>query len=177
MRNEVILVDESDMPVGREEKLAAHRTGVLHRAFSVFLFDGHGRWLLQQRHPDKYHSGGLWTNTCCSHPQPEEQTAEAARDRLKMEMGIETPLTPVFQFRYRAAFENDLIEHELDHVFVGEFNGVPAPNPAEVSDWRWVCTAELLQEMADFPERFTYWFLKAARRVHAHRQAAAREHA
>lgn len=170
MRNEVILVDESDVPVGRQEKLRAHEAGVLHRAFSVFLFDREGRWLLQQRHPNKYHSGGLWTNTCCSHPQPGEETAAAARDRLKMEMGIDTPLVHAFQFHYRATFDNQLTEHELDHVFLGRYDGDPLPHPVEVSAWRWITTDDLLQELAATPEIFTIWFRKAVHRVIAFQQ-------
>lgn len=168
MRQEVILVDEEDRPVGRREKLAAHVSGELHRAFSVFLFDSTGRWLLQRRHPDKYHSGGLWTNTCCSHPAPGEQTAKAASDRLRLEMGITVPLDAAFQFLYRAEFENQLVEHELDHVFTGRFEGEPVPNPGEVSEWRWMSTEDLLSEMDANPERFTYWFRTVARRVHQH---------
>jgi len=168
MSQEVILVDEEDHPVGRREKLAAHVSGELHRAFSVFLFDADGRWLLQRRHPDKYHSGGLWTNTCCSHPAPGEKTSAAATDRLRWEMGIAAPLDAAFQFLYRAEFDNQLIEHELDHVFTGRFDGDPVPNPTEVSEWRWLGTEEMLSEMDAHPERFTYWFRMVARRVHQH---------
>jgi isopentenyl-diphosphate delta-isomerase len=173
MFGEVILVDATDTPLGRCEKLAAHRTGVLHRAFSVFLFDSEGRWLLQRRHPDKYHSGGLWTNTCCSHPQPGQETGEAARIRLLQEMGVETPIRPLFQFFYQAHFDNGLIEHELDHVFVGSFDGTPCPNPAEVCDWRWVESALLMKEMATHPEHFTVWFREAASRVLGHMESKA----
>lgn len=172
MRNEVILVDKSDVPVGRQEKLRAHETGLLHRAFSVFLFDRKGRWLLQQRHQDKYHSAGLWSNTCCSHPQPDEETVDAAHDRLRMEMGIETPLTHAFQFYYRATFDNALTEHELDHVFLGQFDGNPVPHPAEVSAWRWITTEALLREMASTPDQFTVWFREAIHRVIEFRHAS-----
>ena len=173
MFGEVILVDAADTPLGRCDKLAAHRSGELHRAFSVFLFDEEGRWLLQRRHPDKYHSGGLWTNTCCSHPQPGQETAEAARIRLGQEMGIETPILPLFQFLYKARFENGLTEHELDHVFVGRFDGAPSPDPAEVCEWRWVDSDTLKAEMDAHPERFTVWFRAAARRVWEQRKSAA----
>jgi len=168
MLQHVILVDEEDRPVGRREKLAAHESGELHRAFSVFLFDRDGRWLLQRRHPAKYHSGGLWTNTCCSHPAPGERTDEAALDRLMLEMGIAAPIEPAFQFLYRAQFENQLIEHELDHVFVGRFNGAPSPNPDEVCEWRWVETGALMEELDAHPERFTFWFRTVVSRVHQH---------
>lgn len=173
MFDEVILVDNADMPLGRCEKLAAHQTGQLHRAFSVFLFDDQGRWLLQRRHPDKYHSGGLWTNTCCSHPQPGQETLDAARIRLGQEMGIETPITPLFQFVYHARFDNGLIEHELDHVFVGSFEGTPAPDPVEVCEWRWVHSVDLMEEIAIHPEHFTVWFREAAGRVLQHVESAA----
>lgn len=165
MSQQVILVDEIDRPIGEGEKLSVHQTGELHRAFSVFLFDAGGRWLLQRRHPTKYHSGGLWTNTCCSHPAPGQETGDAARERLYVEMGIQTPLEPLFRFHYRAEFENALIEHELDHVFIGQFDGAPVPNDAEVCDWRWLDTPSLLKELADYPYEFTYWFRIAVPRV------------
>lgn len=168
MGQRVILVDEEDRPRGESDKLAAHEAGELHRAFSIFLFDGEGRWLLQRRHPEKYHSGGLWTNTCCSHPAPGQTTLEAARERLRHEMGIAVPLEPVFHFLYRAQFDNRLIEHELDHVFVGRFEGEPNPNPVEVCDWKWVSTDALLKEIDSFPDRFTYWFREAIDRVLQH---------
>lgn len=173
MFGEVILVDSGDTPVGRCEKLVAHQTGVLHRAFSVFLFDREGRWLLQRRHPDKYHSGGLWTNTCCSHPQPGQDTVESARIRLGQEMGIQTAISPLFQFVYRARFDNGLVEHEFDHVFVGSFEGEPAPDPQEVCEWRWVDSETLRIELETHPERFTVWFREAAVRVREHRNSAA----
>lgn len=165
MAESVILVDEHDQPIGEREKLAAHQSGELHRAFSVFLFDRNGRWLLQKRHPAKYHSGGLWTNTCCSHPAPGERTEDAARKRLVEEMGIDAVIAPIFEFRYYARFENNLIEHELDHVFVGGYDGVPEPDPTEVIDWRWVSTGKLAWELEQDPNRFTYWFREAEGRV------------
>lgn len=174
MAREVILVDEHDRPVGRREKLLAHQRGELHRAFSVFLFDSAGRWLLQRRHTSKYHSGGLWTNTCCSHPAPGEETGAAARARLREEMGIDAPLEPLFQFTYRAAFDNGLIEHELDHVFTGTFDGSPKPDPTEVSDWRWVETVDLLRELDVYPENFTYWFRVAVEQVLMHQASTRR---
>ncbi len=168
VRKDVILVDERDRPVGRMEKLEAHETGALHRAFSVFLFDAEGRWLLQRRDLGKYHSGGLWTNTCCSHPAPGESTAEAAVTRLMEEMGITAEITPAFSFHYRADFDNGLVEHEFDHVFVGRFDGEPVPNPDEASDWRWVDTESLFRELDDRPDAFTYWFREIAERVERH---------
>ena len=169
MEQRVILVDSSDRAVGEQEKLAVHRSGELHRAFSVFLFDQEGRWLLQRRHPDKYHSGGLWTNTCCSHPAPGETTSEAARKRLKHEMGIEAPIQPAFHFIYRASLDNELIEHELDHVFLGAFDGEPSPDDSEVCDWAWVAEEELLADLTAHPDRYTYWFRLVVPRVMAER--------
>ena len=153
-----MLVDANDAQLGSEAKLPAHQLGLLHRAFSVFLFDPRGRLLLQRRAAGKYHSGGLWTNTCCSHPRPGEAVAAAARRRLRQEMGIDCPLEPAFQFVYCAALDHGLTEHEYDHVLVGRFQGEPAPDPAEVDDWRWAAAGEVLRELEAAPERFTVWF-------------------
>jgi isopentenyl-diphosphate delta-isomerase len=155
---EVVLVDTLDNQVGTMEKMEAHRKGVLHRAFSVVLFDQRGRMLLQKRSKEKYHSSGLWTNTCCSHPFPGERVEEASRRRLKEEMGID--LQPVFShtFVYRAALDRDLIEHELDHVFVGTFNGTPVINKEEVEDWKFADVAWLKKDVAEHPEAYTVWF-------------------
>lgn len=165
----VILVDELDRPRGSQDKLTAHQTGELHRAFSVFLFDRDDRWLLQQRHPRKYHSGGLWTNTCCSHPAPNEATAEAAHQRLNMEMGLEADLTAAFSFRYRAELDGDLIEHELDHVFIGYCDTDPRPNAQEVNSWSWRDEESLSRDLDERPELFTYWFRLAVPLVIKHR--------
>lgn len=156
--DEVILVDEADNELGTSPKLRAHHEGVLHRAFSVFLFNSRGELLLQRRAGGKYHSGGLWTNTCCSHPRPGEETAAAARRRLQEEMGLSTPLLPVFAFTYRADLGQGLWEHELDHVFVGRTDQDPLPDPEEVGDWRWASIPEVVDEMHRHPERFTAWF-------------------
>lgn len=154
----VILVDAHDRELGLMEKMEAHRTGALHRAFSVFLYNTKGELLLQQRAFDKYHSGGLWTNTCCSHPRFQESLQAAAQRRLKEEMGIETTVVPAFHFIYQTPFENGLCEHELDHVFTGMFQGEPRINTAEVAAWRWISPEALLMEMELFPDTFTYWF-------------------
>ncbi len=158
MNEYVILVDERDREVGTEEKLEAHRLGLLHRAISVFLFHPDGRLLLQQRHPDKYHSGGLWSNTCCSHPHPGEDTTEAASRRLREEMGIDCSLRPAFSFVYRVRFSDTLFEHEYDHVFTGRYAGDPQPDPQEIVSWKWVEPAELNADVAARPERYTHWF-------------------
>lgn len=157
-QEEVILVDEMDRPIGRMEKMEAHRKGVLHRAFSVFIVNEQGELMLQQRAHHKYHSGGLWTNTCCSHPRPDEATLAAGERRLIEEMGFTTPLEELFQFTYRAELDNDLIEHELDHVLLGTFNEEPDLNPEEVSSYRWVSLDQVKAEMVQNPEAFTEWF-------------------
>lgn len=159
MENDVvILVDETDNEVGVLEKLAAHRLGVLHRAFSVFLFDRAGRCLLHQRAESKYHSGGLWTNACCSHPRPGEITIAGARRRLAEELGIRCALQSAFSFVYRAEFDDGLIEHEYDHVYVGLFDGEPDPDPDEVADWAWMTPQAIDEALRTRPEHFTYWF-------------------
>lgn len=161
MTMRVVLVDDEDRPVGTAGKLEAHRQGLLHRAFSVFILDGEGRMLLQRRAADKYHSGGLWSNACCSHPRPGEPVAVAARRRLKEEMGFTCTLVPAGSFLYRADVGDGLIEHELDHLFIGHWEGSPTPAPDEVMDWWWVPPAELRAEVAGAPERFTVWFRAA----------------
>jgi isopentenyl-diphosphate Delta-isomerase len=158
LEDRVVLVDANDVEVGTEEKLPAHAAGVLHRAFSVFISDAGGRMLLQRRAVAKYHSGGLWSNTCCSHPRPGESTAAAAARRLREEMGIVCPLEPAFRFIYRAELDHGLTEHEYDHVFVGRFAGVPKPDPAEVDAWRWAAPAQIAAELQERPGDFTAWF-------------------
>lgn len=154
----VILVDANDKEIGTMEKMEAHRKGLLHRAFSVVLFDRSGRVLLQKRAQGKYHSSGLWTNTCCSHPLPGERLEDATRRRLKEEMGID--LQPRFShsFIYKAELEKDLIEHEFDHVFVGTFDGTPVINTGEVEAWKYAEMEWLKQDMALHPEVYTVWF-------------------
>ena len=155
---EVILVDESDTPLGTMEKIEAHRRALLHRAFSVFIFNSKGEMLLQQRSPDKYHSAGLWTNACCSHPRPGEDTREAAIRRLYEELRFTTPLEKLFHFTYKSEFDNGLTEFEFDHVFVGTYDAAIHPNKAEVSDYcHW--SPELIRESLRLqPDRFTSWF-------------------
>jgi isopentenyl-diphosphate delta-isomerase len=158
LEDQVILVDENDRRIGVAAKMEAHRTGALHRAFSVFVFNSAGDLLLQQRADGKYHSGGLWTNTCCSHPRPDESTAQAARRRLKEEMGIACELDEIFSFIYHADLDDGLSEHEYDHVFVGTCDGDPTPDPREVRDWRWLDADALRQDLDQHPERYTFWF-------------------
>jgi isopentenyl-diphosphate delta-isomerase len=155
---EVILVNEKDEPIGIMEKLEAHQKGLLHRAFSIIIFNDKQEILIQKRANNKYHSAGLWTNTCCSHPQPEEKTLEAAHRRLMEEMGLECELEHVFHFTYITKLENQLIEHELDHVFTGITNENPILNSDEASAYKWVSVNDLKREIEFFPEHFTYWF-------------------
>ncbi len=158
---QVILVDQFDNELGSIEKMEAHQLGVLHRAFSVFIFDKDGRMLLQQRALHKYHSGGLWTNACCSHPRPGEQVESAAKRRLTEEIGIETDLEPMFNFTYKATVENGLTEHEFDHVFYGQFNGKLVPNEQEVMSIRFATIEDISSQIREEPARFTAWFLIA----------------
>lgn len=150
------------------EKLLAHHEGKLHRAISVFIFNSEKKWLLQKRAGGKYHSAGLWTNTCCSHPHPQETTEKAAIRRLKEEMGIDCKLNYVFNFTYSATFNNNLIEHEFDHVFFGISDEAPKSNPDEVSEWKYVSTEEIESQLKQNPEQFSAWFKLIFSRVKSH---------
>ncbi|MEN9686187.1 MAG: hypothetical protein RLZZ28_1973 [Bacteroidota bacterium] len=155
---QVILVDENDLATGAMEKVAAHEKAVLHRAFSVFIFNNKGEMLLQQRAENKYHSGGLWTNTCCSHPRPGEPTITAALRRLEEEMGFTTEIKKIFDFVYRAAFENGLIENEYDHVFVGVYDGPVQPDSREVNAFVYADMAAISSALESDPQKYTAWF-------------------
>jgi isopentenyl-diphosphate delta-isomerase len=161
----VVLVDEQDNAIGTMEKQQAHIVGVLHRAFSIFIFNSEKELLLQKRASSKYHCGGLWTNACCSHPRENENTQDAANRRLEEEMGMQCSLTPIFTFVYKAGFENGLTEHEFDHVFFGESNQTPKINTEEVEAYRYISMDDLQQEIKEFPEKFTPWFIIALDRV------------
>lgn len=154
----VILVDERDRPLATAPKLEAHREGLLHRAFSALVLNDAGEILLQQRAANKYHSPELWSNTCCSHPRPGESILDAASRRLGEEMGFLCPLHHLTTFTYRAPVGSGLVEHELDHVLVGRWNGEPRPDPAEVADWDWVPLPDVRRQVLDHPDRFTVWF-------------------
>jgi isopentenyl-diphosphate delta-isomerase len=154
----VILVDENDSPIGTAEKLDAHRRSALHRAFSVVIRDRMDRLLLQKRHIGKYHSGGLWTNACCGHPRPGEQTSSAALRRLSEEMGFACSLTWLGCITYRAEFENGLSEHEIVHVYSGLFDGAIAPNTEEADGFQWQSLPEVQRDVAIMPERYSVWF-------------------
>jgi isopentenyl-diphosphate Delta-isomerase len=155
---DVILVDENDKPVGTMEKIAAHEQGLLHRAFSVFIFDRKGMMLLQKRATHKYHSPGLWTNACCSHPFPGEEIQIAAIRRLNEELGFNTTLKKAFHFTYKASFENGLTEFEFDHVFAGFFEGEIKPDPEEVADTCYKSVEAIESDMKSNPEQYTEWF-------------------
>lgn len=168
IENEVILVDANNQPIGTMEKLEAHEKALLHRAISVFIFNDEGKWLLQQRTYDKYHSKGLWTNTSCSHPFPGEDSLTAANRRLSEEMGMRTELKEIFSFTYKQELENGLTEHEFDHVFIGFCNELPKPNPDEVMDYKYVSTIDLLRDVKQNPQNYTVWFKLIFDRVIQH---------
>lgn len=161
---EIILVDEKDNEVGTGEKMQVHQAGLLHRCFSIFIFNSKGELLLQKRAKSKYHSGGLWSNTCCSHPRPNQNLKEEAKRRLKEEMGIDCDLKEIFSFIYKAKLGN-LIEYEFDHVFFGKFDGNPKPNKREVEDWKWINPKELKKDIKENPQKYTFWFKKILNKV------------
>lgn len=158
---QVILVNEQDEVIGAMEKIEAHRKSVLHRAFSIFIFNGKGELLLQQRAINKYHSGGLWTNTCCSHPQPGEDIFESAQRRLQEEMGFTVPLEKIFDFTYKADFDNGMTEHEFDHVFAGEYEGPIEYSKEEVMDYCYKSLEDVRNSLQEHPQKFTQWLLLA----------------
>jgi isopentenyl-diphosphate delta-isomerase len=161
----VILVQPDDVEIGTREKLEAHRRGELHRAFTVFLFNAAGETLIQRRSETKYHTPGLWTNACDGHPRPGETTVVAAERRLREELGISCPLREAFSFTYEAHLDHDLIEHEFDHVLLGQFEGEPVPNPEEYSDWLWIDRETLEKRIQAQPEGYAPWFTIAIERA------------
>lgn len=162
---QVILVTQHDEPIGTMDKMEAHQKGVLHRAFSVFVFNSKNQLLLQRRALTKYHSAGLWTNTCCSHPRPNEENLSAANRRLKEEMGMETTLSYKTSFIYKTEFDNGLTEHEFDHVFIGNTDVDPKINTEEVDNFKWVSLEELKADIKTNPELYTSWFKIAIEKV------------
>lgn len=162
---EVVLVNERDESLGTMEKMDAHRKGVLHRAFSVFIFNSKGEMLLQQRARNKYHSGGLWTNACCSHPGADEAVAAAAERRLREEMGFSVSLEKIFDFIYRSEMENGLTEHEFDHVYVGFYDGDIKPDKNEVQDYCYKSMDDIKQNLQSHPDHYTAWFHIAFPRI------------
>lgn len=166
----VILVDNNDLQTGTMEKMAAHYGAHLHRAISVFITDSCGRWLLQQRTMEKYHSKGKWSNTCCSHPAPGESSYEAAQRRLMQEMGMQAEFADLFVFRYKAELENGLTEHEIDHVFWGVTDIKPQLNPDEVMDYRYLSFEEIKKEIDENPDQYSAWFKMIYEEVEQHIQ-------
>ncbi len=154
----VILVDEHDRQVGLMPKMEAHEKALLHRAFSVFVFNSKKELMLQRRALGKYHSPGLWTNTCCSHQRPEETNVQAGMRRLKEEMGFTTNLKESTSFIYKAPFENGLTEHEYDYILLGEYEDDPNLNPSEVAEWKWIAIDKLHEDMRSNPQKYTEWF-------------------
>ena len=158
MEENVLLVDEQDQVIGLMPKMEAHEKGVLHRAFSVFIYNARGELLLQQRAAHKYHSPRLWTNTCCSHQREGETNVAAGQRRLQEEMGFSVPLEDVLSFIYKTPFDNGLTEHELDHILVGHYDGEPTINPEEVMAYRWQAPAQVKTDMGRHPDQYTEWF-------------------
>lgn len=161
---EIVLVDLNDRETGHAEKILTHREGLLHRAFSVFVHNG-THLLIQKRSMEKYHSGGLWANTCCSHPRKGEMLSEAVHRRLLEEAGFDCPLEEQFSFTYRTVFSNGLTEYEYDHVFLGRYCGEVDFDPAEASEYRWVSFEDLKEELRKEPQKFCSWFIIAAPRI------------
>jgi isopentenyl-diphosphate Delta-isomerase len=170
MEENVILVDEKDNEIGLMPKTEAHKKALLHRAISVFIFNSDGEWLLQQRAFTKYHSGGLWTNTCCTHPLPNESNIDAANRRLRQEMGMQCTLKELFSFTYKEPLDNELIENEFDHVFMGITNYAPRFNPKEVAAFKYVKFNDLILDIERSPGHYTVWFKKIIERVNTLKQ-------
>lgn len=168
---EIILVDSSDRQVGTGEKMDVHRQGRLHRAFSIYVFNSKGQLMLQKRHSAKYHSGGLWTNTCCSHPRNGELLRDAAHRRLKDEMGFDCELREAFSFIYQVPLDKGLTEHEYLHVFIGQYDGEPVINPEEAEGWKWIAFSELQRDMKENPQNYTKWFQLTIDRLANHIRA------
>jgi len=168
----LILVHEDDKPWGKLEKDLVHQLGILHRAFSVFIFNTKGELLLQQRADNKYHSAGLWTNTCCSHPRWGEEIVDAVERRLGEEMGLKCETGFVFSFQYKANFDNGLTEHELDHVYTGVSDEIPLINTEEVKSWKYFSVDDIRKDLMRNPNKYTAWFKLVFERVVASQQKA-----
>lgn len=175
MNDLLILVDENDNEIGLMEKLSVHETGSLHRAFSVFIFNSRGELLLQQRADDKYHSGGLWTNTCCSHPVSGQEISFTIKRRLMEEMGIECETDFQFSFIYKTEFGNGLTEHELDYVYFGKSDQLPELNILEAKDWKYISLGNLQNAIEHNPQDYSYWLKiclpEVIKRIHQQKQA------
>ena len=166
MNQHLIIVNENDEEIGYGEKMNVHRNAFLHRAFSIFVINSQDELLLQQRAHNKYHSGGLWTNTCCSHPIKGEPQDITIHRRLREEMGFDCELEHLFKFIYKVKLDNDLTEYECDHVYLGRFDGIPKPNPNEVVDYKWMSLTNLRHELRLHPQNYTYWLNHAFEEFH-----------
>jgi isopentenyl-diphosphate delta-isomerase len=156
--NKIVLVDESDKETGTELKSSVHKSGLLHRAFSILIFNNKNNLLIQKRASKKYHSGGMWTNSCCSHQKEGESLIESAHKRLFEELGFNTELNEIFTLRYNTHFSNGLTENELDHVYIGYYDGRVIPNKNEIKDYKWTPVDILLDNINNNPNNYTYWF-------------------
>jgi isopentenyl-diphosphate Delta-isomerase len=170
VEEDVILVDEKDNEIGLMPKTEAHKKALLHRAISVFIFNSDGKWLLQRRALNKYHSGGMWTNTCCTHPLPNESNIDAANRRLRQEMGMQCSLKELFNFTYKEALDNELTEYELDHVFIGISDFIPRINAVEVAEFKYVKFKYLSLDIKKNPSHYTVWFKQIIERVNILKQ-------
>ena len=168
MEQQLILVDEKDQVVGYGEKMDVHKKAQLHRAFSIFIMNDKDEVLLQQRALSKYHSGGLWANTCCSHPIRGEDQSTTVHRRLQEELGITCQLDHLFSFIYKAELDQGLTEYEYDHVYFGRYEGSPTPNPDEVADWRWLAIRSLNKDLAENPDKYVYWIKPAFEKFYDH---------
>lgn len=168
MEEQVVLVDQEDNQIGLMGKMEAHEKGLLHRAFSIFVFNSKGELLIQQRAHTKYHSAGEWANTCCSHQRDGESTLDAAHRRLQEEMGFDVELNEVFSFTYKKEFGNGLTEHEFDHVIFGQYDDAPIMNPEEVADWKYISIEDLKKDIELQPEKYTIWLQIALKEVETH---------
>ncbi|MFZ5392425.1 MAG: isopentenyl-diphosphate Delta-isomerase [Patescibacteria group bacterium] len=164
--SEIILVDENDQIIGKEDKLKAHQNGgQWHRAFSIFVFNSKGEFMLQKRAMTKYHSAGLWSNTTCSHPVWGEEMEEAVHRRVQEEMGFDCPMKELFVYKYSAQVGNGLTEKEVDHIWLGNFDGDAKPDPAEADEWKWIWVNDLLEDIKNNPDNYTFWFRNTIGRV------------
>ena len=161
MNDDLILVDNDDNIVGYADKFRVHQEGLLHRAFSLFIMNQNNELMLQKRAANKYHSAGLWANTCCSHPLRSEDQQQAIHNRIMFEMGFDCELSELFRFTYYAELDHGMIEYELDRVYHGNYEGKPTPNPDEVSDWRWMNIEALKKDLKENPEQYVYWLKEA----------------
>jgi len=165
IEQQVVLVDKNNRKIGIKEKIKAHKEGKLHRAFSIFIFNSKGELLIQQRAKTKYHSGGLWSNTVCSHPKPNETYQQAVHRRLKEEMGFDCKLKKLFCFIYNTGFVNGLIENEYDYIFIGKFDGKLKPNIKEIMNYKWISIKELKKDIKKNPNKYTIWLKIALKRI------------